>query len=568
MEPDKFQQLLDAKIIAERIAERNLEKTRTPVTVLFSDIQGSTQYFEKYGDIAGMAMVERHNDALFPVIEKHGGRVVKTIGDSIMASFLDPVGAIHASVEMQRVLEADRSTLPADEHIHIRLGLHTGLGVVKDDDVFGDIVNAAKRIQEQAEPDQILISELLLDAARKAQVQCANFGKAALRGKDEPIDVYAVAWSDAAAEQLVAEIQARFEAKLRESKDRYEDLEERFEMAHAQWRAERRKLTVELEQLEDAMQRDHSASRTEISQDLQSEVRFELVEAVRARETLEQQLESEREKFETEKSALIEQITAMQGSMIEALERTNNPARIALRVREQVEARVAEQKQDWQLQWEAERRRLTAEIERLKKILPPGAAFRMDANKRAILEKMGKVRVKTVEHWEQEFEEAKIQWDAERDRLTFQVKRLENELQRSRETLRGDALQEIRLQYEPRLLEVTREHQRVEMELESVTRQLGEERERLRARIEALEKSLPEAKAATRKQVEAELRSQLEAKLEDSNRQRMRNERKVKDMTEELESERRRSKRQLAQLEEQLREAKEAVFKAQRQSRI
>src|SRR5689334_22596261 len=111
MEPDKFQPLFASKDSAEPTSERPLHKIRTPVTVLFTDIKGSTQYFEKYGDIAGMAMVERHNAALFPVIEKRGGRVVKTIGDSIMASFSDPVGAILASVEMQRVLEADRAML-------------------------------------------------------------------------------------------------------------------------------------------------------------------------------------------------------------------------------------------------------------------------------------------------------------------------------------------------------------------------------------------------------------------------------------------------------------------------
>ena len=62
----------------------------------------------------------------------------------------------------------------------------------------------------------------------------------------------------------------------------------------------------------------------------------------------------------------------MQASVIEAMERSNNPARLALAIREQVEAKVSEAQRDWQAQWEGERRRMAAEIERLKKA--PGLA--------------------------------------------------------------------------------------------------------------------------------------------------------------------------------------------------
>src|SRR5688500_8513485 len=78
---DKLQELLEARAQAQQ----ELEKMRTPVTILFSDIKGSTTYFEKKGDVEGMAMINRHNSILFPVIEGEGGRVVKTIGDAIMA---------------------------------------------------------------------------------------------------------------------------------------------------------------------------------------------------------------------------------------------------------------------------------------------------------------------------------------------------------------------------------------------------------------------------------------------------------------------------------------------------
>src|SRR5678815_3769416 len=103
MEKDKSQELMESKALAEQ----QLEKMRTAVTILFSDIRGSTSYFEKHGDVAGMGMVQRHNDLLFPVIRDNGGFVVKTIGDAIMARFSEPECAVRAAVGMQRVLAAD-----------------------------------------------------------------------------------------------------------------------------------------------------------------------------------------------------------------------------------------------------------------------------------------------------------------------------------------------------------------------------------------------------------------------------------------------------------------------------
>src|SRR5213594_2112112 len=98
MDKDKLGELLEARAQAQE----ELEKMRTPVTILFSDIKGSTAYFEKKGDVEGMAMLDRHNSLLFPVIERGHGRVVKTIGDSIMASFDDAVDAVRAAAGIQR----------------------------------------------------------------------------------------------------------------------------------------------------------------------------------------------------------------------------------------------------------------------------------------------------------------------------------------------------------------------------------------------------------------------------------------------------------------------------------
>src|SRR5437870_1384525 len=568
MDKDKLQELLEARAQAEQ----ELEKLRAPMTILFSDIKGSTAYAEKKGDVEYMGMINRHNSILFPVIEAQGGRVVKTIGDAILAQFQDGVGAVKAAADMQRALVDDRKGRDEIDQIHIRIGLHYGLGLIKDGDVFGDVVNAASRVQHQADVEQILITDVLVDSAKAAGFECARMGRAELKGKDEPIDLYAVAWSESATQQLIEQVQTKYELKLKDLKKQQEQLEEDFETARDQWRTERRNLNVEIEQLEENVERARQAAQAQASEDLQSEIRFQLAEAIRARQQMEQDLAAAQERFETEKNRLKAQISAMQAGAVEAMERSNNPARLAMAVNEKLEARIAEAKQEWNLQWEGERRRFTAEIERLKKANSPSIMEeKKEAARRAILERMGKLPAgsagpvgKTADQWQKELEDAKIAWETEKEQLNLKIKKLEMELQRATDALRTEVFQEMRAQYEPRLQEANRDRQRLDLEIQSLTAELTTERTRLNSRIEHFEKALPEAQEAARKQALAEMQVQFDVKLEEANRLRSRLERKHQDVTEQAAAELRRARKQIASLEEQLKEAKEAAYKAQK----
>ncbi len=570
MDKDKLQELLEARAQAEQ----QLEKMRTRMTILFSDIKGSTAYAEKKGDVEYMSMINRHNSILFPVIEAEGGRVVKTIGDAILACFEDPMAAVKAGAGMQRALVEDRKGRPEIDQIHIRVGLHTGLGLIKDGDVFGDVVNAASRVQHQADVEQVLITDVLLDAAKAAGFECAKMGRAELKGKDEPIDLYAVAWSASATQQLIEQVQAQYEKRFKDLRRQQEQLEEDFESARDQWRAERRALNAEIEQLEEAVERAREGARQQVSEDLQSELRFQIEEAIRSRHQIEQDLASARQKFEAERNNLKAQIAGMQASAVEAMERSNNPARMAAALREQVDARVGEAKQEWMLQWESDRKRLTAEIERLKKAGSPGAADeKREAARRALLEKLGKLpagsagpAAKTADQWEREFQDAKIQWETLKEQLALKIQKLEMELQRAQDTMRSEVFQEMRMQYEPKLAEANRQRTRLEQDIQTLASDLATERQRLNARIEQLEQAVPEAQEAARKQALAELQGQFDLKIEESNRLRSRMERKHQDAAEEWEAGRRRMKKQIASLEEQLKEAKEAAYKAQKAS--
>src|SRR5262249_32519354 len=148
----------------------------------------------------------------------------------------------------------------------------------------------------------------------------------------------------------------QYEKRLKDVRKQQQQIEEDFEAARDQWRAERRNLNSEIEQLEEAVERARQAAKVQTSEDLQSEIRFQLEEAIRVRQQSEQDLITVREKFESERNALKAQISSMQATAVDAMERSNNPARLALAVGEKLEARLAEAKQEWHLQWDGERK--------------------------------------------------------------------------------------------------------------------------------------------------------------------------------------------------------------------
>ena len=178
----------------ELLAE--LEKFRRTITVMFTDIKGSTAYFEKYGDVAGLMMVHQCNDMLRLIVEKHTGHVVKTIGDAIMATFEDCQESIHAAMEMQKALIKFNEPKPEQDHVFIRIGMNYGPGIVKSNDVFGDVVNVASRVESVASPEQIVISDTLHQQVAPLKVfKIQHLGKFQLKGKEEVRDLFEVQWN-------------------------------------------------------------------------------------------------------------------------------------------------------------------------------------------------------------------------------------------------------------------------------------------------------------------------------------------------------------------------------------
>lgn len=128
-------------------------------TILFTDIVGSTEFYEKRGDPAAFSEVKAHFDTLFAIVDRHRGAVVKTIGDATMAAFSSPLDAVAASERMLQAFDEGVGTQP----IRIRVSLHTGSCIAvqlhQGIDFFGGTVNLAAKLQSLAQGGQLVLSK-------------------------------------------------------------------------------------------------------------------------------------------------------------------------------------------------------------------------------------------------------------------------------------------------------------------------------------------------------------------------------------------------------------------------
>jgi class 3 adenylate cyclase/pSer/pThr/pTyr-binding forkhead associated (FHA) protein len=183
---------------AHDVIAAELAKFRRNVTVLFTDIKGSTAYFTRFGDDAGLVMVHETNELLGGIVAKYGGWVAKTIGDAVMAVFDEGSKAVTAAIAMQRAMAERNTRLAEEQRVLVRIGLNYGPGIVKSKDVFGDVVNVASRVESAAAPEQIVISDALKDMLGEGSpFRVRYLGQFVLRGKSEDRALFEVLWKDA-----------------------------------------------------------------------------------------------------------------------------------------------------------------------------------------------------------------------------------------------------------------------------------------------------------------------------------------------------------------------------------
>lgn len=151
-----------------RAFSKDLLKPKTPlkvsrVAIMFTDLTGSTALYTNAGDAAAFRFVDDHFDVLRPIIEKHEGVIVKTMGDAIMASFAYSERATEAALEAIRAFDAFRAASSYGVQTGLKLGMYSGpcYVVTANDrlDYFGQTVNVASRLQHLAESSEIIVEE-------------------------------------------------------------------------------------------------------------------------------------------------------------------------------------------------------------------------------------------------------------------------------------------------------------------------------------------------------------------------------------------------------------------------
>jgi class 3 adenylate cyclase len=137
------------------------------ITLLFTDLKGSTDLYNRIGDLNALSLVQQHFERLREVTVRHGGAIIKTIGDAVMAAFVDPADAVRAALAMLQDMETFNRRLPSREVI-LKVGIHRGAAIAvtlnERLDYFGQTVNIAARVQSLADAREICLTNEVLSA--------------------------------------------------------------------------------------------------------------------------------------------------------------------------------------------------------------------------------------------------------------------------------------------------------------------------------------------------------------------------------------------------------------------
>ena len=172
----------------------------TSLTFLFTDLKGSTELYERVGDLVAFDLVREHFRALHEIVAAEGGAVVKTIGDAVMATFLTPDHALAAALRMRDAMRP-LNEAHGNEDLLLKIGIHEGpclaVNLNERQDYFGQTVNIASRVQGLATSRSILATAPVVDNPKSASLLGSNGHKPmaqshALRGITSEVAVYEI----------------------------------------------------------------------------------------------------------------------------------------------------------------------------------------------------------------------------------------------------------------------------------------------------------------------------------------------------------------------------------------
>ena len=175
--------------------KRRFEKK---LALVFSDVVGSTQYFARFGDMAGRALQQRHLDLLSQALEPQSGRIVDTAGDGAFTVFPTVENAVTALAQMKELIGVQNGSYGRDHQLATRVGIHWGPVLTDGKLVSGDSVNLCSRVAGTCNPGEIRLTRgAFLELEPQKRLRCHGLPQVALKGITEPVEILRFEWRDA-----------------------------------------------------------------------------------------------------------------------------------------------------------------------------------------------------------------------------------------------------------------------------------------------------------------------------------------------------------------------------------
>jgi class 3 adenylate cyclase len=165
-------------------------------TILFTDLEGSTELVQRLGDEGAMRLLRVHDAIIREALARHRGREVKHTGDGIMASFGSVQAALAGAVAIQRGFALRNAEDPGAQ-LRVRIGMSAGEPVAEGNDLFGAAVQLASRLCDHARPGIIVVSSVVRDLAIGKGFTFGPASEAELKGFPGPVFLCELDWADA-----------------------------------------------------------------------------------------------------------------------------------------------------------------------------------------------------------------------------------------------------------------------------------------------------------------------------------------------------------------------------------
>jgi len=179
-----------------------MTSTRRLAAILAADVVGYSRLMGENETGTAQALRE-HRTAADPLIAQHGGRIVKTTGDGVLIEFGSVVGAVECALALQRLATERNAGIPNERRMEWRIGIHIGDVLIEGDDILGDGVNIAARLEGIAEPSGICISDDAFRQVRgKVETEFADIGEQSLKNIARPLRVFRLSPSSSPAQPI------------------------------------------------------------------------------------------------------------------------------------------------------------------------------------------------------------------------------------------------------------------------------------------------------------------------------------------------------------------------------